>query len=207
MPSLPAPAACARSVPRAVPTAAARRGRLKDLHPERAPAELNAIELCDDPVRRLRGLDFNEAEAARAMTAAEVSAFVTNGPAHAPVMPTASVMSTHMSGSSVWSGLRAASGSGCGRPSARLTADPTNCLSLTTHVGQQAGIRGPLQPLLDQSPEDDLQTHGQPHGRRRPPREDAGAVDEIARQDNQDARLALEHSVGPPRDNIYNIYL
>jgi hypothetical protein len=132
------------------------------------------------------------------MTAAGVSAYVTNGTAHAPVMPTPSLMSTLMSGSSACSGRRAASGSGCGRPSARLPADPTNCLSLTTHVGQEAGIRRPPEPLLEQSPEDDLQTHGQPHGRRRPPRERAGAVDEIARQDDQDARLALEHSIGPP---------
>jgi hypothetical protein len=62
---LPASAAVARRVPRAVATAAARRGRLRDLDPECATVELSAIERCDSLVRRLRGLDFNKAEAAR----------------------------------------------------------------------------------------------------------------------------------------------
>jgi small subunit ribosomal protein S21 len=153
-------------------------------HPKRAPVELNAIELCDGPVRHLRGLDFNEAEAARdevAITAAGVSEFAANGTAHAPVMPIPFMMSALMTGLSAWSRRRAASGSGCARPSARLLADPTNCLSLTTHVGQQPGIGRPLQSLLDQRPKDDLQTYGQVHGRRGPPGEHAGAVDELAR--------------------------
>jgi hypothetical protein len=75
----------------------------------------------------------------------------------------------------------------CGRaanddgPSPRLAADAANRLGLTTHVGQQARVCRAPQPLLDQSPKDNLQAHGKSHGGRRASREHPGAVDETTR--------------------------
>jgi hypothetical protein len=75
----------------------------------------------------------------------------------------------------------------------RHLPDVTDRLDLTLDVSEEGRVGVPLEPLLDQGPEDDLKTHGELERHRRPPRKDPGLVHDFLGEDEEDSRLIREH--------------
>jgi hypothetical protein len=64
---------------------------------------------------------------------------------------------------------------------------------LTLDVGEEGGVAIPLQPLPDEGPEDDLKAHGQLEGGGRPSRYDPSPVQDVLRENEENALFVLEH--------------
>jgi hypothetical protein len=68
-----------------------------------------------------------------------------------------------------------------------------NGLGLTLNVGEEGPVVIPLQPLLDQGPEDDLKAHREFERRRRLPRKDPSPVQDVLGDNEKDSGFIFEH--------------
>jgi hypothetical protein len=59
-------------------------------------------------------------------------------------------------------------------------------LGLSLDVGEEGSVAAPLQPLVDEGPEDDLQAHGELERSRCLPHNDPGLVKDVLRQIEED---------------------
>src|SRR5512145_2602198 len=87
-----------------------------------------------------------------------------------------------------------------------LASNPTNRLRLSSDIGQERFIAGPLEALLEQRSQHDLQAHRELHRRGGPTGNASGAIDEILRQDDEHACFVSEHGE-PPSVSIYHIVI
>ena len=77
--------------------------------------------------------------------------------------------------------------------STRQAPDTADRLGLALNVGEELPVAIPLQPLLDEGPEDDLETHRELERGGRLPGQDARPVEDVLRENEKDAGLIREH--------------
>ena len=80
----------------------------------------------------------------------------------------------------------------CSSTLTRRSPDVADRLGLTLNVRDEGWVVGPLQPLLDESPEDDLKAHRQLERGRRLPREDSGPIHNVLGKDEKDLGLVRQ---------------
>src|SRR5687768_9656836 len=130
-----------------------------------------------------------------AMTAICVSARVTIGTVHAPLMQwSPSRGSPRARARSRPQRTAARHGRGL-RPAPGLAPDPAHRFRLAADVGEEGRVSRPLQALLDERPHDDLHAHRNLQRRHGAAGETPRAIDEVSRQDDQHTRFVFEHSV------------
>jgi len=80
----------------------------------------------------------------------------------------------------------------------RRASDVADRLRLTLDIGEEDRVASPLQPLLDQSPEDDLKAHRKLERDRRPPGKNPGPIQDVLGDDKENSGLILEHHSTSP---------
>src|SRR5256885_4008900 len=91
-----------------------------------------------------------------------------------------------------WVGLRHASLPAPPRPT-RHAPLVTNRLGLALDVREEGGMVIPLQPFLDERPEDDLKADRELERDRRLPGQDASPVQDVSGENKEDSGLTVEH--------------
>jgi len=89
---------------------------------------------------------------------------------------------------------------------ARHAPDVADRLGLTLDVGEQVPVAIPLQPFLDQRPEDDLKAHRELERGHCLPRKDPGAIQDVLGKNEEDSDPIREHHT-TSTVTIYTIYL
>src|SRR6266542_5110095 len=84
-----------------------------------------------------------------------------------------------------------------GSPSSSGAPDATNRLGLALDVREEVPVTVPLQPLLDERPEDDLDAHRELQRGRRLPRQDPCPVQGVLGENQEDSGLVREHPRRP----------
>src|SRR2546422_3953836 len=72
-------------------------------------------------------------------------------------------------------------------------------LGLALDVREEVPVTIPLQPILDERPQDDLDAHRGLQRGRRLPRQDPCPVQGVLGENQEDSGLVREHPRGPPR--------
>jgi hypothetical protein len=77
----------------------------------------------------------------------------------------------------------------------RQPPDVTDGLGLPLEVGEESSVVAPLQPLVDEGPEDDLKAHGELERGHRLPHNDPDLVHDVLGEGEEDFGHRLRHNV------------
>ena len=81
--------------------------------------------------------------------------------------------------------------------STRQAPDAADRVGLALDVCEEVPVAIPLQPLLDEGPEDDLEAHRELERGRCLPRQDPRVVEDVLGENEEDSGLILEHHTTP----------